>query len=114
MNGGNREDAYVVQQFAKITIQRLKDVMLALPALVPQSKEDEILFKRGMASLGNVIYDLEHAENAREYGKDIDVRKVLQDFDPESIRTLDSKINQSARASIDQLTNMAGFLQSED
>ena len=109
-----REDAYVVQQFAKITMQRMRDVLTALPALVPQSKEDEILFRKGMTALNDVIYDLEHAESVRDYGKVIDIKKVLKEFDAESIRTLDSKINQSARASIEQLTNMADCLQEED
>ena len=106
----NREDAYVVQEFAKIAINRIKDVMLAIPAIVPQSKEDELLFKRGMAAMDNIVYELKHSENVREYGKNIDIQRVIQDFDSESIKTLDSKINQSSRASIEQLTNMVGTL----
>jgi len=106
----NMEDAHVVREFAKIVTNRVKDVMLALPAIVPQSKEDEALFKKGMKIMDDIVYELEHAENIREYGRIIDIRRVLQDFDSESIKTLDSKINNSARATIEQLTNMTGSL----
>lgn len=106
----NMEDAYVVKEFANIVVSRIKDVMLALPAIVPQSKEDELLFKKGMKAMDDIVYELEHADNIREYGRVIDIRRVLQDFDSDSIKTLDSKINNSARASIEQLTNMTGSL----
>lgn len=110
----NIEDAKVVEEFKKIMITRLRDVMMALPALVPQSEDDKALFKRSMNALLNMVYNLEHAENVREIGRYIDVQKVLRDFDAESIRTLDSKINSSARASIEKMSDMARMIRGDD
>lgn len=114
MNNTNMEDAMIINEFKKIAISRFRDVMMALPALVPQTNEDKMLFKRGMASLDNLIYDLEHTENLREIGRVLDIRKILNDFDTETIRTLDSKINQSARSSIEQLTDIASRMTEEE
>ena len=67
-----REDAIVINEFKSILIAHMKDVVIALPAIVPQSKEDELLFKRGMEALSNLIYDLEHTESIRELSRYLD------------------------------------------
>ncbi len=102
-----REDAQIVSEFAKITANRFKDVMRALPALVPQSEEDKILFKKGLEVMSEIVSDIENASSVREYGKYIDIDKVIRDFDSESIRTLDTKINSSARNVVRTLSDMA-------
>ena len=109
-----REDAYVVEQFKNIVVGHLKDVMVALPALVPQSKEDEALFKEGIKKMGDLIYDLEHCENIREMSRYIDVQRVVQDFDSESIKTLNTRINTSARNSINKLNEMLYSIKGDD
>jgi hypothetical protein len=110
----NRDDAKIIEDFKDITIKRLNDVLVALPALVPQSEEDRILFKKGMTAISNLIYDLKHAETPRAVSEFLDVQKILRDFDSESIRTLDTKINTSARASVEQLSKMADFLREDE
>lgn len=103
----NKDEAKIVEKFRDITVNRLNDVMVALPALVPQSEEDKALFKRGMNALNNLIYDLKHAETTRAIGEFLDIPKILRDFDEDSINTLDSQINSSARASIEQIASIA-------
>ena len=92
----------------------MKDVMIALPAIIPQSKEDEIIFKRGMKAISDMVYDLEHAETVRELGKHLDIQKIVKDFDVESVRNLNYKINNSARASVNKLTDMVESLSEEE
>lgn len=106
----NVEQANVINQFKRIMIRKLDDVKMALPALVPQTKEDEILFKRGMKALSELTYDLEHADSIREVAQFLDVRKIVEDFDEESIKNLEAKINASAKASIDQMNEMMDML----
>ena len=105
-----REDAIIVEEFKKVIVSHMKDVMIALPAIIPQSKEDEIIFKRGMQAISDVVYDLEHAETIRELSKHLDVQRIVKDFDTDSIRTLNSKINSSARVSIDRLSGLVDSL----
>jgi hypothetical protein len=109
----NREDAEIIEEFKKILIARLNDVLIALPALVPQSDADRILFKRGMTSINNLIYDLKHAETPRALSQYLDIQKILKDYDKEGIRSLDSRINQSARSSVEQLSKMAESFREE-
>lgn len=108
------EDAQVVKRFRDITVSRFKDIMVALPALVPQSKEDEILFKKGMSAIDDLVYRLEHAESIRELSRDLDVQAILRDFDEDSIRTLDQQIVNSARATVEQLSEMSAILAGDD
>ena len=107
-----KQDAIIVEQFAKVVVSHLKDVLIALPALVPQTKEDEKLFKDGMQEISDLVYHIEHSENIRELSRYIDVQKVANDFDMESIKTLSSKINNGARSSVmkldEILENMRG------
>lgn len=110
----NKDEAKVVEKFRDVTVDRLNDVMVALPALVPQSEEDKILFKRGMNALNNLIYDLKHAETTRAIGEFLDIPKILRDFDEDSIKTLDNKISVSARASIEQISSIADTLQEDE
>lgn len=101
-----REDALVVEEFTKVVVSHLKDVLIALPALVPQTKEDEKLFRDGMRDISNLVYHLEHAENVRELGRYINIQKVASEFDLESIKTLNFRINNTARSSIVKLDEM--------
>ena len=101
-----KEDAVIVQEFTKVVVSHLKDVLIALPALIPQTKEDELLFKEGANKISKIIYELEHAETVREIGKNIDIAKVINDFDMESVKTLNSRINSSAHNSIAKLDEM--------
>ena len=109
-----KEDAIVVEEFKKIVIANLKDVATALPALVPQSKEDTILFKRGMVAFSNLIYQLEHTETIRDIGRYIDIRSVANDFDIDSIKTLRTQINSNATASVRKLSNMVDMLNEDE
>ena len=110
----NIEDARIIEQFKNIVVERLEDVLLALPALIPQTEEDKRLFKRGMTAIENLAYDIKHSNNPREIGRYIDVQKVLQDFNEESIRTLSAKLSSSAKSSIDRLSEIAKTLQGEE
>ena len=101
-----KEDAIVVEEFKKVIVSHMKDVLLALPAIIPQSKEDEIIFKRGMQAISEMVYDLEHAESIRELGKHLDVQRIIKDFDIDSVRNLNAKINSSARSSVGKLKDM--------
>lgn len=108
------DDARLVSEFKDIAVGRLEDILLALPVLIPQTEEDKRLFKRGMTAIDNLIQDLRHANTPREISRYIDVHKVLHDFDEESIRTLSTKLGNSAKASVDHLTEIARTLQGED
>lgn len=108
-----KQDAVVVEQFAKVLVSHLKDVLIALPALVPQTKEDEKLFKEGMQEISDLIYHIEHAENVRELSRYIDVQKVATDFDMESIKTLNSRINNGARSSVMKLDEVLEHMRGE-
>lgn len=109
-----REDAYIVEQFKKITLSHLKDVMLALPAIVPQTNEDKALFKEGLNKIDRLIRNIESCENIRELSRYIDVDRVVRDFDSESIRNLNSKIINSSRNSINELDEMVSKMRGED
>lgn len=101
-----REDAIVVEQFRNIVVSHLKDVVIAIPAIVPQTKEDKKLFKEGIAKINQLIYDLEHCENAREMSRYLDVQRIVQDFDSESIKNLNNTISAKARASAVKLNEV--------
>lgn len=101
-----REDVDVVEKFKAIVINHLENVLIALPAIVPQSKEDMDLFKRGMNDISTLIHNLKECESIRELSKYIDTQKVVEDFDEESIRNLNYKITQSAKASVRRLEDM--------
>lgn len=101
-----REDAVIVEEFKKVVVAHLKDLVMALPALIPQTKEDEILFREGMKKISQLIYDLEHCDNVREMSKYLDAQRIVEDFDLESIRTLNSRIKSSARSSVDSINEM--------
>ena len=109
-----REDAIVVEEFKKVIVTHMKDVLIALPAIIPQTKEDEIIFKRGMKAISDMVYDLEHVDTVREVGKYLDVQKIVKDFDTESVKNLNQKINNSARASIAKLTDMVESINGGD
>lgn len=108
------EDAQIVKKFRDITVSRFKDLMVALPALVPQSEEDRILFKKGMSAIDDLVYRMEHAESIRELSRDLDVQAILRDFDEDSIRTLDSQITNAARATVEQLSEMSAILMGDE
>ena len=101
-----KQDAIIVEKFTKIVTSHLRYVLLALPALIPQTKEDELLFKEGITELTELVYNLEHAENIRELSRYINVQKVATDFDMESINTLSSRITNNARSSVMKLDEL--------
>ena len=101
-----REDAVIVEEFKKVVVNHLKDLIIALPALIPQTKEDEILFREGMKKISQLIYDLEHCDNVREMSRYLDAQRIVEDFDLESIRTLNSRIKSSARSSVETINEM--------
>lgn len=101
-----REDVVVVEKFKDIVVNHLENVLLALPAIVPQSKSDMKLFKDGMTNLSILIRNIKECESIRELSRYIDVQKVVEDFDEESIRNLNYKITQSANASVRKLEEM--------
>ena len=101
-----KQDAIIIEEFTKIVSSHLKDVLIALPAIIPQNKEDEKLFKDGREAIADLIYHLDHAENIRELSRYIDVQKVASDFDEDSIKLLNSRINNSARSSVMKLDEM--------
>ena len=109
-----REDAIVVEEFKKVIVSHMKDVLIALPAIIPQTKEDEIIFKRGMKAISDMVYDLEHADTVREVGQYLDVQKIVKDFDAESVKNLNQKISSSARASIAKLNDMIDSINGGD
>lgn len=108
------DDARLIDEFKKIMIGRLEEIALALPTLIPQTEEDRRLFRRGMTALNNLIQELRHANTPREISQHIDIQKVLHDFDEESIRTLSTKLSNSARASVDHLSEIARTLQDSE
>lgn len=101
-----REDVEVVNEFKKVTLNHLKDVLMVLPAIVPQSKADEQLFREGIQEISNLVYDIEHAENVRELSRFIDVQKVIDDFDTETIKSLNHTINYNASQSVMRLDTL--------
>lgn len=101
-----KEDVMVVDEFKKVILSHLKDVLIAIPAIIPQSDEDTILFRKGMAEINELIYNLEHCSNIRELSRYINVQKVVEDFDMDSIKTLDLRITNTARSSIEKLESM--------
>lgn len=108
------DDAQVINRFRDIAVARYKDIMVALPALVPQSEKDRILFKKGMSALDELVYNMEHAENIRELSRYLDIQAILRDFDEDSIRTLDQQITNSARATVNQLSEMSAILAGDE
>lgn len=109
-----REDVVVIEDFKKILISHMKDVLMAIPAIIPQSEEDKILFKKGMIELTNLVYNLEHCENIREISRYINVQKVVEDFDTESIKTLDRRISETARNNMAKLESMIERMEEDD
>lgn len=101
-----REDVVVVEEFKKILVSHLKDVLMAIPTIVPQSAEDKVLFKKGLTEISNLIYNLEHCGSIRELSQYINVQKVAEEFDLESIKTLDRRISETARSNIVKLESM--------
>lgn len=108
-----KQDAIVIEEFKKVTISHLKEVLMALPALIPQSEEDKYLFKQGSEQIAQMIYDLEHASDIRELGKVLDIQQIANDFDMESIRSLKTHINSSARVTMAKLTEMLDQMKEE-
>lgn len=108
------DDARIIEEFKNITVNRLEEVILALPALIPQNEEDKKLFRRGLTALNNLTYDLKHATTPREISRHIDVHKVLRDFDEETIRTFSSKLGNAAKESVNHLSEIARTLQGDD
>lgn len=104
------DDARIISKFRDIAVARYKDIMVALPALVPQSEEDRVLFRKGMSVIDELVYNLEHTESVRELSRFLDVQAILRDFDEDSIRTLDQQITNSARATVEQLSEMSAIL----
>lgn len=98
-----KQDAIVIEEFAKVVVSHLEAVLLALPALIPQSKEDEKIFREGMKEISDLVYHINHAENIRELSRYIDVQKVASDFDMTSVKLLNSRISNGARASVMKL-----------
>lgn len=108
-----REDAAVVEKFKEVLVSHLKEVSMALPAIVPQSNEDKQVFKEGLQRMNRLIYDLEHCDNVREISRYLDVQAIVRDFDMESIKTLNTRINTSARSSILKLDEMIESIQGD-
>lgn len=95
-----KEEAVVIREFVKVTVSHLKDLLIALPALVPQTKEDERIFKNGMNEIAQLIYDIEHCESIRELGKYFDLQRIVEDYTLNDVKMLNSQINTAARRSI--------------
>lgn len=109
-----KEDAMIVEEFSKIAVSHLKEVIAVLPVLIPQTKEDKALFIKGAEKMSEIVYQLEHAESIRDIGRNIDIQKVVRDFDSESIKTLNARINKSARESVVKLNDLMDNLSQEE
>lgn len=95
-----REDAEVINEFKEISVNYLKDVMMVLPAIIPQTKDDKELFREGLEEMAKLVYDLENAETIRELSRFMDVQKIAEDFDMNTIKQLDQSIRNTARQSV--------------
>lgn len=101
-----KEDAIIIEQFKKVVLQHLEDVAIALPALIPQTKEDEVIFKTGLRAINDIIYNLKQNDSIRELSRYLDVQKILEDFDSESIGNLNAMINNSSRNALMKIEEM--------
>lgn len=101
-----KEDTVIIETFKNVVVEHLKDLAIALPALIPQTKEDEMLFREGMEKISQLVYNLEHCDNVREISKYLDAQRIVEDFDEESIMTLRSRIKSSARESVNSISSM--------
>ena len=108
-----REDALVVEKFKDVLVAHLKEVSMALPAIVPQTNEDKIIFREGLERMNQLIYDLEHCDNIRELSRYLDVGAIARDFDMETVKTLNTRINASARSSILKLDEIIDTIQGD-
>ena len=100
------EDAKVVDEFKNIVIERCKGILISLPAFIPQSNEDKIIFEEGGIAIQELLYNLEHSENLRECDEYLFVDKIASDYDMESIRNLRSKIVNNATNQLRNLYNV--------
>lgn len=99
-----QEDAKVVWRFRDILTSILREMLLAYPAIIPQSEEDKQIFKIGMERTQQFLYELEHAETVRDIGRLVDIQALLNDFDIDSIEDFQKNLLQMARTSMTKLT----------
>lgn len=101
-----KENAEVIDSFKKTVISHLEDLLITLPAVIPQTPEDEVIFRDGIRNISKLVYDLKHCESIRELGKYFDIDKILEDYDIESIKHLESNISSRANIMLNRIEAM--------
>lgn len=101
-----KENAEVIERFKEIVISHLEDLLIALPAVIPQTSEDEVIFRDGIKNISKLVYDLKHCESIRELGKYFDIERILEDYDIESIKHLESNISSRATTMLNYIDSM--------